>query len=168
MVCGSVRLSVSRSVLQVTHSFNDQPGAPYWPTWPCFISFLSKLKNILDIGGVTLWTSSTLKERPDNNSGREPYDPNENLKHLNPSPHLMYRQEPNKSEGGTHLLHAPPTAHMVHSIFSLAVTVDTLGGYHWRHRGDFSISTFNPPNGPNFHQNLREKKLLNFLIFGVV
>ena len=60
-----------------------------------------------------------------------------------------YRRNPNKSEGGTQLLHAPPTAHMVHSISSFAVAVDTLGGYNWRHRGDFSISTFKPLKGPN-------------------
>ena len=48
-----------------------------------------------------------------------------------------YRRDPNKSGGGTQLLHAPPTAHMVHSISSLAVAVDTLGGYNWRHRGVF-------------------------------
>ena len=43
------------------------------------------------------------------------------------------------------MLHAPPTAHMVQSIPTLAVAVDTLGEYKWRHRGDFSISTLNPP-----------------------
>ena len=48
------------------------------------------------------------------------------------------------------MLHAPPTALVVHSIFSLAVAVDTLGEYNWRHHGDFSISTFNPPNGTLF------------------
>ena len=69
-----------------------------------------------------------------------------------------YRRDPNKSGGGTQLLHAPPTAHMVQSIFSFAVAVDTLGGYNWRHRGDFSISTYNPPNRPILYQNLREKK----------
>ena len=68
-----------------------------------------------------------------------------------------YRRDPNKSGGGTQLLHAPPTAHMVRSIFSFAVAVDTLGGYNWRHRGDFSISTFNPLKGPNLDQNLRNK-----------
>ena len=65
------------------------------------------------------------------------------------------------------MLHAPPTAHMVQSIFSFAVAVDTLGGYNWRHRGDFSISTFNPLNGPILCQNLR-KKLFNFLALGVL
>ena len=59
------------------------------------------------------------------------------------------------------MLHAPPTAHMVQSIFSFAVAVDTLGGYNWRHRGDFSISTFNPLKGPNLDQNLR-KKIIQF------
>ena len=62
------------------------------------------------------------------------------------------------------MLHAPPTAHMVQSIFSFAVAVDTLGGYNWRHRGDFSISTFNPLKGPNLDQNLK-KKLFNFPSF---
>ena len=53
----------------------------------------------------------------------------------------------------------PPslTAHMVHSISSLAVAVDTLDGYNWRHRGDISISTFNPLKRPNLDQNLRIK-----------
>ena len=41
-----------------------------------------------------------------------------------------YRRDPNKSGGGTQLLHAPPTAHMVQSIFSFAVAVDTLRGYN--------------------------------------
>ena len=68
-----------------------------------------------------------------------------------------YRRDPNKSGGGTQLLHAPPTAHMVQSIFSFAVAVDTLGRYNWRHHGDFSISTFNPLKGPNLDQNLRKK-----------
>ena len=31
-------------------------------------------------------------------------------------------------EEGPKVLHAPPTAHMVQSIFTLAVAVDTLGG----------------------------------------
>ena len=42
------------------------------------------------------------------------------------------------------MLHAPPTAHMVQTIPTLAVVVDTLGEYKWHHRGDFSISTLNP------------------------
>ena len=62
---------------------------------------------------------------------------------------ITYRRDPNKSGGGTQLLHAPPTAQMVQSIFSFAVAVDTLGQYNWRHYGDFSISTFNPLKGPN-------------------
>ena len=61
-----------------------------------------------------------------------------------------YRRDPDKS-GGTQLLHAPPTAHMVYSISSIIVAVDTLGGYNWRHRCDFPISTFNPLNGPIFY-----------------
>jgi len=44
------------------------------------------------------------------------------------------------------------------------VAVDTLGECNWRHRGDFSISTFNPLNGPILCQNLR-KKLFNFFGF---
>ena len=50
-----------------------------------------------------------------------------------------------RAEEGPKVLHAPPTAHMVQSIPTLAVAVDTLGEYKWRHRGDFSISTLNPP-----------------------
>ena len=73
----------------------------------------------------------------------------------------IYKRDPNKSGGGTQLLHALPTAHMVHSISSLTVAVDTLGGYNWRHHGDFSISTFNPLKGPNLDQNLR-KKIIQF------
>ena len=65
----------------------------------------------------------------------------------------IYRRDPNKSGGGTQLLHAPPTVHMVHSISSLAVAVDTLGGYNWRHRGNFSISTLNPPNHSKSSEN---------------
>ena len=72
-----------------------------------------------------------------------------------------YRRDPTKSGGGTQLLHAPPTAHMVHSISSLAVAVDTIGGYNWRHCGDFSVSIFNPPNRPILYQNLR-KKIIRF------
>ena len=53
---------------------------------------------------------------------------------------------------------------MVHSISSLAVLVDTLGGYNWRHRCDFPISTFNPLNGSILYQNFI-KKLFNFLSF---
>ena len=42
-----------------------------------------------------------------------------------------------RSEEGPKGLAAPPTAHMAQVIFSLPVAVDTLGGYNWRHRGDF-------------------------------
>ena len=66
------------------------------------------------------------------------------------------------------MLHAPPTAHMVQSIFLFAVAVDTLGGYNWRHRGDFSISTFNPLKGPSLDQNLRRKKYSIYRAFVVV
>ena len=50
-----------------------------------------------------------------------------------------------RAEEGPKVLHAPPTAHMVQSIPTLAVAVDTLGEYKWRHHGDFSISTLNAP-----------------------
>ena len=43
---------------------------------------------------------------------------------------IIYRRDRNKSGGGTRLLHAPPTAHMIYSIASFAVAVDTLGGYN--------------------------------------
>ena len=59
----------------------------------------------------------------------------------------------------------PPTAYMVHSISSLAVAVDTLGEYNWRHRGDFSISTFITPNRPLLGQNLRKNF---FQFFGLL
>ena len=45
-----------------------------------------------------------------------------------------------RSEEGPNCLAAPPTAHMAQVIFSLPVAVDTIGGYNWRHRGDFWIS----------------------------
>ena len=64
------------------------------------------------------------------------------------------------------MLHAPPTAHMVQSIPTLAVAVDTLGEYKWRHRGDFSISTLNPLNGPVLCQNLKKKIILFFWLLG--
>jgi len=50
----------------------------------------------------------------------------------------------------------------------LAVAVNTLGD-SWRHRGDFSISNFNPPapsDRPILYQNLRKKKIFNFFGFG--
>ena len=50
-----------------------------------------------------------------------------------------------RAEEGPEVLHAPPTAHMVQSISTIAVAVDTLGENKWRHHGDFSISTLNPP-----------------------
>ena len=42
-----------------------------------------------------------------------------------------------RSEEGPKGLAAPPTANMAQVIFSLPVAVDTLGGYNWRHHGDF-------------------------------
>ena len=69
----------------------------------------------------------------------------------------MYRRDPNKSGGGTQLLLAPPTVHMVQSIFLFAVAVDTFDGYNLRHHGDFLFSTFNPLKESKLEQNLREK-----------
>ena len=48
-----------------------------------------------------------------------------------------------RAEEGPYMLHAPPTAHMV----------DTLGKYKWRHHGDYSISTLNPPNHSKSSEN---------------
>ena len=81
----------------------------------------------------------------------------------------IYRRDPNKSGGGTlsvTTVSCPPTAHMVQSISTLAVAVDTLGGYKWRHRGDFSISTFNPPKRANLYENLRKKIIRFFELWG--
>ena len=50
------------------------------------------------------------------------------------------------------MLHAPPTVPMVQSIPTLAVAVDTIGGYNWRHQDDFSISILNPPNHPQVQE----------------
>ena len=58
-----------------------------------------------------------------------------------------------RAEEGPKVLHAPPTAHMVQSIPTLAVAVDALGEYKWRHHGDFSISTLNPPNHSKSSKN---------------
>ena len=63
----------------------------------------------------------------------------------------QYRRDPNKSGGGTQLLHDPPTAHMVHSIKSLAVVDDTLGGYNWHHRPPWRFF--------NFHSEPRQTTL---------
>ena len=46
-----------------------------------------------------------------------------------------------RGEEGPKCLAAPPTAYIAQTIFSFPVAVDTLGGYNWRHRGDFWIST---------------------------
>ena len=48
-----------------------------------------------------------------------------------------YRQDPNKSGGGTQSFSTPPTAYMAEANFSLAVADYTLGGYNWRHCSDF-------------------------------
>ena len=56
------------------------------------------------------------------------------------SSYLILRQDPNRKWGGTQSFSRPPTAYMAQAIFSLPVTVDTLYGYNWRHRGDFWIS----------------------------
>ena len=74
---------------------------------------------------------------------------------------IKHRWDPNISGGGTLSVTCPPTAHMVHSISSLAVAVDTLGGYNWRHHGDFSISTYNPKKA-NFVSKFEKKKILFF------
>ena len=41
------------------------------------------------------------------------------------------------AEEGPKVLAPPPTAHMAQAFLSLAVAIYTLGGYNWRHRGDF-------------------------------
>ena len=64
-----------------------------------------------------------------------------------------------RAEEGPKVLHAPLTAHMVQSIPTLAVAVDTLGEYKWRHRGDFSISTLNP------FKPLQKREKLNIFFF---
>ena len=69
--------------------------------------------------------------------------------------HGNYRRDPNKSGGGTQIVASPPTAYIAQANFSLALAEYILGEYNWRHRGDFSISTSNPLNGPILYQNLR-------------
>ena len=42
-----------------------------------------------------------------------------------------------RAEEGPNVLASPPTAQMSQAFLSLAVAIYTLGGYNWRHRGDF-------------------------------
>ena len=42
-----------------------------------------------------------------------------------------------RAEEGPKVLASPPTAYMAQANFSVAVADYTLGGYNWRHRGDF-------------------------------
>ena len=42
-----------------------------------------------------------------------------------------------RAEEGPKVLASPPRAYMAQAFFSLAMAVYTLGGYNWRHRGDF-------------------------------
>ena len=46
-----------------------------------------------------------------------------------------------RAEEGPKVLASPPTAYMVQANFQFAVAEYTLGGYNWRHRGDFRIFT---------------------------
>ena len=73
-----------------------------------------------------------------------------------------------RAEEGPKVLASPPRAYMAQAFFSLDMAVYTLGGYNWRHRGDFSIFTFKPLKGPNLDQNLRKKNCSIFRAFGVV
>ena len=73
-----------------------------------------------------------------------------------------------RAEEGPKVLHVPPTAHMVHSISSPAVAVDTLGGYNRRHHSDFSISTFNLPQCVNIISKFEKKNYSIFLALRVV
>ena len=54
---------------------------------------------------------------------------------------FFYRRDHFKSWGGTLSVSTPPTTYYVQTILTLTVAVDTLGGYKWRHCGDFWIST---------------------------
>ena len=46
-----------------------------------------------------------------------------------------------RAEEGPKVLASPPTAYIAQANSSLAVVEYTLGGYNWRHRSDFQIST---------------------------
>ena len=62
-----------------------------------------------------------------------------------------------RAEEGPKVLASPPRAYMAQGFFSFAIAVYTLGGYNWRHRGDFRISTKNTPKLSKL-----KKKLFNF------
>ena len=86
---------------------------------------------------------------------------------LVPNNFTSYRRDPNKSEGGTQLLHAPPTAHIVYSISSLAVAVDTLGDTIG---ATLAIYQFSPltPQRLNFISKFEKKSYSFFWALGVV
>ena len=42
-----------------------------------------------------------------------------------------------RAEEGPKVLASPPRAYMAQAFFSLAMAVYTLGGYNWRHHGNF-------------------------------
>ena len=42
-----------------------------------------------------------------------------------------------RAEEGPKVLASPPTAYMAQVIYFVAMADYTLGGYNWRHRGDF-------------------------------
>ena len=68
------------------------------------------------------------------------------IKSVYSTPLLLCRARPTdrtqiRGEEGPEVLAAPSTAYMAQAIFSLPVGVDALGGYNWRHQGDFWIST---------------------------
>ena len=42
-----------------------------------------------------------------------------------------------RAEEGPKVLASPPTAYMAQAIYLVAMADYTLGGYNWRHRGDF-------------------------------
>ena len=42
-----------------------------------------------------------------------------------------------RAEEGSKVLASPPTAYVAQANFSLAVAEYILGGYKWRHRGNF-------------------------------
>ena len=63
-----------------------------------------------------------------------------------------------RAEEGPKVLASPPTAYIAQANLSFALAECTLGGYNWRHRGDFRISTKNTPKLSKL-----KKKLFNFL-----
>ena len=42
-----------------------------------------------------------------------------------------------RAEEGPKVLASPPTAYMAQAIYLVAMADYTLGGYNWRHHGDF-------------------------------